>query len=92
VHVDIGGFQELAYVYDLRSSVLAARATIECALERRESRGCHNRSDHPGTDPDLTATLLWSPSTGVRREPVPPIPTDIAELMYDVAADDKPAE
>lgn len=92
VHVDIGGFQELAYVYDLRSSVLAARATIECALERRESRGCHNRSDHPGTDPDLTANLLWSPSTGVRREPVPPIPTDIAELMYDVAADDKPAE
>lgn len=92
VHVDIGGFQELAYAYDLRAGVLAARATLECALERRESRGCHNRSDHPGVDPDLTVNLVWSPSTGVRREPVPPIPTDIAELMNEAAADERQRE
>ncbi|WP_031517442.1 FAD-binding protein [Streptomyces sp. NRRL F-5123] len=87
VHIDIGGFQELAYACDLRSTVLAARATLECALERRETRGCHHRSDHPDADPDLQVNLVWSPVTGVRREPVPPIPTDIAELMQDVAAD-----
>ncbi|MFK0119571.1 FAD-binding protein [Streptomyces sp. NPDC090994] len=87
VHIDIGGFQELAYAYDLRSAVLAARATLECARERRETRGSHHRSDHPEADPDLTVNLVWSPATGVRREPVPPIPTDIAELMRDVAAD-----
>ncbi|MFE3200115.1 FAD-binding protein [Embleya sp. NPDC059237] len=74
VHVDIGGFQDLAYAYDLRSAVLAARATLECALERRETRGCHNRSDHPDKHPDPSVDLVWSSTTGVRREPVPPSP------------------
>ena len=83
VHVDIGGFQDLAHAYDLRSGVLAARATLECALERRETRGCHHRSDHPGADPDLRVSLVWSPTTGVRREPVPPVPTDIAALLHE---------
>ncbi|MET7687756.1 FAD-binding protein [Streptomyces sp. NPDC005483] len=87
VHIDVGGFQDLAYAYDLRSTVLAARATLECALERRETRGCHHRSDYPDVDPDLKVNMVWSPTTGVRREPVPPIPTHIAELMYDVSAD-----
>ncbi|MFE2314599.1 FAD-binding protein [Streptomyces sp. NPDC059441] len=92
VHVDIGGFQDLAYAFNLRSSVLAARATLECALERRETRGCHIRSDYPDLNPDLKVNLVWSPETGVRREPVPPIPTDIAELMHDDSADGKPLE
>ncbi|MEV5149098.1 FAD-binding protein [Streptomyces sp. NPDC052727] len=87
VHVDIGGFQDLAYAFDLRSAVLAARATLLCALERRETRGCHNRSDHPDVDPDLHVNLVWSPATGVRREPVPPIPAHIAALMHGVPAD-----
>src|SRR3954469_1811348 len=87
VHIDIGGFQDLAYAYALRSTVLAARATLECALERRETRGCHNRSDYPDVDPGLRVNMVWSPTAGARREPVPPIPTDIAELMYDVSAD-----
>ncbi|MFE0450139.1 FAD-dependent oxidoreductase [Streptomyces sp. NPDC058914] len=90
VHIDIGGFQDLAYAYDLRSTVLAARATLECALERRETRGSHHRSDYPDVDPDLTVNLVWSPTTGVRHEPVPPIPKDIAELMRDVAGDAAP--
>ncbi|WP_327138443.1 FAD-binding protein (plasmid) [Streptomyces sp. NBC_01340] len=92
VHVDIGGFQDLAYAFNLRSSVLAARATLECALERRETRGCHIRSDYPDLNPDLKVNLVWSPETGVRREPIPPIPTDIAELMHDDSADGKPLE
>jgi succinate dehydrogenase / fumarate reductase flavoprotein subunit len=89
VHIDISGYQELAHAFDLRSATLAARATLECALERRESRGCHNRSDHPYLDPELQANLVWSPATGVRREAVPPVPTDIAVLMHDVSADGK---
>ena len=60
VHLDIGGFQDLAHAFDLRSSVLAARATLECALERRETRGCHNRSDYPDVDPALQVNLVWS--------------------------------
>lgn len=81
VHTDISGFADLAHAFDLRSAVLSARATLECALERRETRGCHIRSDYPDLDPALQVNLVWSPHHGVRREPVAPIPTDIAELM-----------
>lgn len=83
VHTDISGFADLAHAFDLRSAVLSARATLECALERRETRGCHIRSDYPDTDPELRVNLVWTPRDGVRREPVPPIPTHIAELMHD---------
>jgi succinate dehydrogenase / fumarate reductase, flavoprotein subunit len=85
VHPDIAGFQDLAHAFDLRSGVLAARATLESALERRETRGCHNRSDHPDTDPDLQVNLVWSPSAGVTREPTAPIPPEIAGLMREVS-------
>jgi hypothetical protein len=50
VHPDIAGFQDLAHAFDLKAAVLAARATLEAALERRETRGCHNRADHPELD------------------------------------------
>ncbi|WP_431967460.1 hypothetical protein [Nocardia sp. bgisy134] len=45
VHPDPAGFQDLPHAFDLKSSAIAARATLEVALERRETRGCHNRSD-----------------------------------------------
>lgn len=81
VHPDIAGFQDLAHAFDLKSAALAARATLEAALERRETRGCHNRSDYPEIDPALQVNLVWSPSTGVVRESIPEIPAEIAELM-----------
>ena len=49
VHPDLAGFHDLAHAFDLKSAALAARATLEAALERRETRGCHNRSDYPAT-------------------------------------------
>lgn len=92
VHTDISGFQDLAHAFDLRSAALSARATLECALERRESRGSHQRSDHPDPDPALRVNLLWSPTEGVRRAALPPVPTDIAALMRDVPVDGGPPE
>lgn len=47
------GYQDLALALDLRSSLLAAEATIRSAIERRESRGAHQRSDYPELDPAL---------------------------------------
>ncbi|UZD62629.1 FAD-dependent oxidoreductase [Brevibacterium sp. JSBI002] len=82
IHPDIAGFADLSHAFDLRSSVLAARATLECALERRETRGCHNRSDYPEQDPDLQVNLVWSPSTGVGRESIPEVSADVAALMH----------
>ncbi|MFT2816759.1 L-aspartate oxidase [Leifsonia sp. A12D58] len=85
IHPDIAGYQDLAHAFDLKASALAARATLEAAVERRETRGCHNRSDYPDTDPALQVNLVWSPSTGVTREEIPPVPAEIAALMAEVS-------
>src|SRR5207245_5430017 len=51
------GWFELAHVLDLRAGLRTAEATLRCALERRESRGAHNRSDFAGLDPVLQRTF-----------------------------------
>jgi L-aspartate oxidase len=46
-----------------------ASATATCALQRRESRGGHLRTDSPGTDPELDGVHFVLSSGGeVRRE------------------------
>jgi succinate dehydrogenase / fumarate reductase, flavoprotein subunit len=92
VHSDIAGFHDLAHAFDLKASALAARATLEVALERRETRGCHNRSDHPHLDSSLQVNFVWSGPGRVEREPIPPIPDEIAALMQDVSVAGKLVE
>ena len=92
IHPDIAGFQDLAHAYDLKSSALSERATLEAALERRETRGAHNRSDYPKTNPSLQVNLVWSPDTGVTREEIPPVPQEISELIRDVSVEGKLVE
>jgi succinate dehydrogenase / fumarate reductase flavoprotein subunit len=92
VHPDLAGFQDLAHAFDLRSSIVAARATLEAALERRETRGCHNRSDYPGLDPSFQVNLVWSGPGRLARETIPSIPDDIAGLMREVSTAGKYVE
>jgi succinate dehydrogenase / fumarate reductase flavoprotein subunit len=84
VHPDLAGFQDLAHAFDLKASALAARATLECALERRETRGCHNRADYAALDPSLQVNFVWSGPGRLEREVIPPIPDEIAALMHDM--------
>ncbi|CAM3376260.1 L-aspartate oxidase [Occultella aeris] len=92
IHPDIAGYADLAHAFDLKASALAARATLAAALERRESRGCHNRSDYPDQDPALQVNLVWSPGAGVVAEPVPPVSAEITELIGDVSQEGKLVE
>ena len=92
VHPDIAGFQDLAHAFDLKSAALAARATLEAALERRETRGCHNRSDFPAMDPAFRVNLVWSPVTGITHEEISPVPEEIASLMAEVSTEGKLVE
>ncbi len=92
IHPDIAGFQDLSHAFDLKASLIAARATLESARERRETRGCHNRSDHPDLDPSLQVNLVWSPSSGVVREAVPAAPEEITDLIGDVSTTGKLVE
>jgi succinate dehydrogenase / fumarate reductase flavoprotein subunit len=80
VRPDIAGYVDLAHAFDLRGSLLAARATLECALERQETRGAHNRSDFPDLDPELQVNLVWTPDGAVTREPIAPPPAAVAAL------------
>jgi succinate dehydrogenase / fumarate reductase flavoprotein subunit len=92
VHPDNAGYQDLAHAFDLKSTVLAARATLEAALERRETRGCHNRSDYPALDESLRVNLVWSGPGKIEREEVRPVPAEIASLMRHVSSAGKLVE
>jgi succinate dehydrogenase / fumarate reductase flavoprotein subunit len=92
VHPDLAGFHDLANAFDLKSALLAARATLDAARERRETRGCHNRSDYPTIDDSLQVNLVWSGPGRIEREAIPPIPDEIAALMHDVSAAGKLVE
>ncbi len=84
-HPDIAGFDDLAHAFDLYGSMLAARATLECALERRETRGCHNRSDFPSQDDALRGSFIWTPGGGVTFEPVAEAPDSFRDLAFEQA-------
>ncbi len=92
VHPDIAGFYDLAHAFDLRASAIAARATLETALERRETRGCHNRSDYPQLDEALNVNLVWSGPGRISREAISGIPLDISGRMHEVSAHGKLVE
>lgn len=92
VHPDIAGFHDLAHAFDLKASVIAARATLETALERRETRGCHNRSDYPDLDDQLRINLVWSGPGRIEREAIPDVPRDIAARMREVSTTGKLVE
>jgi succinate dehydrogenase / fumarate reductase, flavoprotein subunit len=87
------GWSDLAQVIDLRAGLLVGEATMRGALARTESRGCHNRTDHPDLDPELTVNLhqrlddegrLVDP----RSEPVPPVPDELRSWLEQAASPD----
>jgi succinate dehydrogenase / fumarate reductase flavoprotein subunit len=92
VHPDVAGFQDLAHWFDLQAASLAARATLRAALERRETRGAHNRSDYPDADPSMAVNLVWSADDSIEREEIPSVPVEIQALIEDVSADGKLVE
>ncbi len=51
VRIDEYNCEDLALIFDLQSSLFSAKATIVSALQRKESRGAHQRSDFPKLDP-----------------------------------------
>jgi succinate dehydrogenase / fumarate reductase flavoprotein subunit len=80
VRPDIAGYDDLAHALDLQGSLLAARATLECALERRETRGAHNRVDFPDQDPGLQVNLVWTGDGTMTHEPIPQASPEVVAL------------
>ena len=82
------GWQDLAIALDLRASLVAAEATLRSALERKETRGAHFRSDHKALDPvQRNSIVVRRESDGqlkLRRDAVDPISEPLAEWLDDV--------
>ena len=74
------------------ASAIAARATMEAALERRETRGCHNRSDYPHLDEGLQVNLVWSGPGRIERGSISPVPQEISAQMRAVSSHGKLVE
>ncbi len=72
--------------FDLRASLLCAESIARAALERRESRGAHQREDFPDTDPAQAENRILRLADGelalasapVRRAPVAKKPLEAA--------------
>ncbi|MGI5290461.1 L-aspartate oxidase [Nonomuraea polychroma] len=78
------GYEDLAHLLDLRAALLVAEATVLGAIARRETRGCHNRSDYPALDETLTRTLeVSSTESGLRlaSRAVPEPAPELARLV-----------
>jgi succinate dehydrogenase / fumarate reductase flavoprotein subunit len=90
------GYADLAHALDLRASLVAAEATLLGALARNESRGAHQRRDHPELDPELQVNLQ-SRLDGDRHmtiaaQPVPPVPSELnawADATQDLSVGDR---
>jgi succinate dehydrogenase / fumarate reductase flavoprotein subunit len=71
--------------YDLRSMLVNAEALLRSALERKESRGAHARSDYPKTEDELTSINYVVEKTPagmqVQAERRPPMPDYLAEAV-----------
>ena len=75
------GWTDLAHALDLRSGLVAAEATLRCAIERRETRGAHIRSDFPDLDPDLQVNLYVDARMEPWSEVVPSVPEHLRKWM-----------
>jgi succinate dehydrogenase / fumarate reductase, flavoprotein subunit len=88
-HLDVRpsaeGYQDLALALDLRAALAAAEATLRGAIERRESRGAHQRSDYPELNPDLTVNFVIQLNDAdeqvLSQKAVPPVSPELEDWL-----------
>jgi succinate dehydrogenase / fumarate reductase flavoprotein subunit len=75
---------------DLPHMLLVSECIARAALERQESRGGHTRDDFPAADAEWAKTNLVCTrgpdgDVVVRRQPLPELPADLAEIFEEQA-------
>ena len=58
IRVDTYSADELVTGFNLKASICSAEATLLSAIERRESRGSHQRSDYPETSNEQSVNFV----------------------------------
>jgi len=74
---------------DLENLLTVSEAVTRSAIERKESRGAHSRTDHPDKDPEAGRfnIALQRSSDGemqVRREPIAEVPKELADIIEEM--------
>jgi succinate dehydrogenase / fumarate reductase, flavoprotein subunit len=84
------GWNDLGHLFDLRASLATAEVTLLGAIERKETRGAHNRADFLRPDDELRVSFRERRDGGGRFRidsvPVPPVP-DHLRAWVDRAAE-----
>ena len=80
VRPDIAGFADLAMRSTCAARCSPRRRHCECALERRETRGAHNRADFPSQDPLLQVNLDWTSDGVLTHRPISPPSARVSAL------------
>jgi succinate dehydrogenase / fumarate reductase, flavoprotein subunit len=93
VGADAEGHSEVALALELRASVELAIATATAALHRTESRGAHQRRDHPDRDDEhgLVHHVVRRGGDGGlvhEQHPVPAVPDHLADWAIEEEAPD----
>jgi len=57
-NVKINGVIEIQKYFELKNMITVAEIIVKCALERKESRGAHYRSDYPETKDEWKGNLV----------------------------------
>lgn len=82
--------------FDIRSMLVNAEALLRSALERKESRGAHARSDYPKAEEHFGRITFVVDKTidgmRVRTEPIPPMPEHLAAVIQKSYATYTPEE
>ncbi len=74
----------LLQALELSSMLIAAEAIVRGAIERKESRGAHARSDYPKKDPELRKNIIYMKGEqGMKLawRDVPRIPDELKRLI-----------
>ena len=85
VRPDSEGYQDLMLAFDLEASIVSSEATLLSALNRRESRGAHQREDFPEIVKDenvnIRIELDKDQSINLYKEPIPSLNKKLKELI-----------
>ncbi len=85
VRPDSEGYQDLMLAFDLEASIVSSEATLLSALNRRESRGAHQREDFPEIVKDenvnIRIELDKDQSINLYKEPIPSLNKKLEELI-----------
>ncbi len=74
----------LLQALELSSMLTAAEAIVRGAIERKESRGAHARSDYPKKNPDLRKNIIYTKGGNEMKlewREVPKIPDELKKLV-----------